>query len=43
MGEQAFIETYCRIIDMGAFSMISLKEKTELRLCVFERKGLLGI
>ncbi len=34
MDEQAFIETYCRIIDMGAFSLISLKEKKNYD-CIF--------
>ncbi|MBG0766197.1 YkgJ family cysteine cluster protein [Sphaerochaeta halotolerans] len=34
MDEQACIETYCRIVAMGAFSMISLKEKQNYD-CVF--------
>ncbi|MGE4453222.1 MAG: YkgJ family cysteine cluster protein [Sphaerochaeta sp.] len=34
MDEDAFIKTYCRIIDMGAFSMISLKEKQNYD-CIF--------
>jgi len=34
MKEQAFIATYCRVVNMGAFSMISLKEKENYD-CIF--------
>ena len=27
MDRQSFIDTYCRVVDMGAFKMISLLEK----------------
>lgn len=34
MDRQAFIDTYCRIVDMGAFKMISLLEKENYD-CIF--------
>ncbi len=39
MDEQAFIKTYCRIVDMGAFSMISLKEKQNFDCVFLNEKG----
>jgi len=39
MDEQAFIKTYCRIVDMGAFSMISLKEKQNYDCVFLNEKG----
>ncbi len=34
MDRQSFIDTYCRIVDMGAFKMISLLEKDNYD-CIF--------
>jgi len=37
MDAQTFVETYCRIVDMGAFKMISLLEKDNYD-CIFLTK-----
>lgn len=37
MGEEQFIKTYCRIVNMGSFSMISLLERDNYD-CIFLTK-----
>ncbi|MBQ6672114.1 MAG: YkgJ family cysteine cluster protein [Spirochaetales bacterium] len=38
MEAQAFIDTFCRIVDMGAFKMVSLLEKENYD-CIFLENG----
>ena len=38
MERQAFIDTWCRIVDMGMFKMISLQEKENYD-CIFLENG----
>ena len=38
MDRQSFIDTYCRVVDMGAFKMISLLEKDNYD-CIFLQEG----